>query len=179
MFVRRHGSRGFWIVRFGRRHDSAALEDELQSQGVLFEVKHSQRRRDGIQLPGNGSHHLPKEIIQFRDRGERIQTSPECFVRFRQLGHSLLGKDLPLACHGRSHFLRPFALSNIDNAPNVLEFSKGVSLALTHTRQELDRSIRDNDSILKFKIALGLHRPVEELFERRPILRMNSLHNSE
>src|SRR5271157_5969513 len=91
LFVRRQGSRGFWIVRFRSRHYSAILEEQLQSQGVLFTVKHSQRGRDGIQLPGDGCHYLPKEVIQFRNRGERIQASPKGFIRFSQLGRSLLG----------------------------------------------------------------------------------------
>src|ERR1700739_941916 len=70
LFDQRQRPPAFGKFRFGRRHHSAILEEEFQSQGVLLEVQHSQRRRDGTQVPCDDSHHLPKEVIQFGYRGK-------------------------------------------------------------------------------------------------------------
>src|SRR5271169_6451718 len=85
-FVERQGSEIFWMFRFGWRHHSTVLEKEFQGQRVLLEVKNSQRGRDGTQMPADGRHHLPKEIIQFRHRGKGIQASPKGPVCFCQFG---------------------------------------------------------------------------------------------
>ena len=59
---------------FGGRHHSTVLKEEFHRHGVLLEVKQSQRGRVGTQLPFNGSHHLPNEVIQLvRSSPARVQ----------------------------------------------------------------------------------------------------------
>jgi hypothetical protein len=68
------GSPAFRIFRFGGRHHSTVLKEEFHRHGVLLEVKQSQRGRVGTQLPCNGSHHLPNEVIQLvRSSPARVQ----------------------------------------------------------------------------------------------------------
>ena len=53
---------------------STVLQEEFHRHGVLLEVKQSQRGRVGTQLPCNGSHHLPNEVIQLvRSSPARVQ----------------------------------------------------------------------------------------------------------
>src|SRR5260221_14554372 len=113
LFTERHVPPFFGILCFVRGHYSAILEDQLQRQGVLLEVTHSQRGRDGTQLPGHGSHYLTKKVIQFAHRGKRIETSAKCFVRSPQLGRTLQRERLSLACKGSLHFLRALRLRNV------------------------------------------------------------------
>src|ERR1700751_5575859 len=72
--------------------------------------------------------------------------------------------------------LCPLALSNIHDGANELKLPRGANQGTAYPPRKLDRSIREDDPILVFKIALVSHRPIEELFKRGPILRMNSLY---
>ena len=69
------------IFRFGGRRHSTILKEEFHRYDVSLEVKQSQRGRVGTQLPCNGSHHLPNEVIQLvRSSPARVQWTQ--IVRF-------------------------------------------------------------------------------------------------
>src|SRR5258708_8746983 len=103
----------FGILCFVWGHHSAMLKDQIQWQGVLLEVTHAQRGRDGTQLPGHGSHYLTKEIVQFAHRGKRIETSAKCFVRSPQLDRALLREHFAFVCYSRLHFLGALRVGDV------------------------------------------------------------------
>ena len=65
------------------------LEEEFESQRVLLKIQHAQGGCDGTQMPGDNSHHLSEEIVQFGRCGKRVETTPESFVGLRQVGGML------------------------------------------------------------------------------------------
>src|SRR4029077_1670109 len=101
---------------------------------------------------------------------------PKSLIRSGQLGGTLLRKQLPLARHRCSHFFGPLQVSDVHYGTNEFKRAGGADQGLTKTPDELNRSIREHDSIMVFEVALVLHRPIEKLFEGAPILRMNSFH---
>ena len=125
-FVQRQRPPFFWVSRLGWRHYSAVLEQEFQRQSVLFVVAHPQSRSDSTQVPRDDSHHLPKEVIQCGYRGQRIQASSKCLVRFCQLGGVLLRKQFPLACHGRSHFFCALQIADVHDRSHEFKAARLV-----------------------------------------------------
>src|ERR1700732_2605396 len=150
---------------------------KTNSSGRVFCSKLRTRNvgRDRTQLPGDRSHHLPKEIIQFGYRGKRIEASPKGLVCFCQLGGALLRKQFPFACHGRSHFFRALQIGDVHGCPNKLENTRFVNDRVAHSLDIFYRSIGQNEPVFLYKITSFANRPINCLLRARSILRVDSL----
>src|ERR1700730_17081646 len=81
--IKRNRSQLFGIFRLRWSHHTTVLKNKVHGQTVRFEVAQSQNGGRCTQLPCDGGHDLPEKLIKIGYCGTSIQSSAQCFVRFR------------------------------------------------------------------------------------------------